>query len=98
MTQLHDNIVGIDASIMMHPRVWEASGHVENFDDLMVEDTVTNERFRFDHLTEEQQRDMKSPAGNPLSEPRRFNLRGSRAITPTAARATAFRSDPGRCR
>ncbi len=74
MTQLHDNIVGIDAAIMMHPRVWEASGHVENFDDLMAEDTVTNERFRFDHLTEEQQATMTSPAGNPLSAPRRFNL------------------------
>ena len=74
MTQLHDGIVGIDAAIMMHPRVWEASGHVENFDDLMVEDTVTNERFRFDHLTEEQQTSMTSPAGNPLSAPRRFNL------------------------
>lgn len=74
MTQLHDNIVGIDAAIMMHPRVWEASGHVENFDDLMAEDTVTNERFRFDHLTEEQQSTMTSPAGNPLSAPRRFNL------------------------
>jgi glycyl-tRNA synthetase len=74
MTQLHDNIVGIDASIMMHPRVWEASGHVENFADMMVEDTVTNERFRFDHLTPEQQSSMTSPAGNPLSAPRRFNL------------------------
>ncbi len=31
MTQLHDNIVGLDAAILMHPRVWEASGHVENF-------------------------------------------------------------------
>ena len=74
MTQLHDNIVGLDAAIMMHPRVWEASGHVENFADLMVEDTVTNERFRFDHLTPEQQETMTSPAGNPLSQPRRFNL------------------------
>ncbi len=74
MTQLHDNIVGIDAAIMMHPRVWEASGHVENFDDLLVEDKVTNERFRLDHLSEEQRRTMTSPAGNPLSEPRRFNL------------------------
>ena len=74
MTQLHDNIVGIDAAIMMHPRVWEASGHVENFDDLMVEDTVTNERFRHDHLTPEQRETMTSPAGNPLSAPRRFNL------------------------
>ncbi|MFW5783710.1 MAG: glycine--tRNA ligase [Spirochaetota bacterium] len=74
MTQLHDNIVGLDAAIMMHPRVWEASGHVENFDDLMVEDTVTNERFRFDHLSEEQRNTMTSPAGNPLSAPRKFNL------------------------
>ena len=74
MTQLHDNIVGLDAAIMMHPRVWEASGHVENFDDLLVEDTVTNERFRFDHLSQEQRDTMTSPAGNPLSAPRKFNL------------------------
>jgi glycyl-tRNA synthetase len=74
MTQLHDNIVGLDAAIMMHPRVWEASGHVENFDDLLVEDTVTNERFRFDHLSQEQRNTMTSPAGNPLSAPRKFNL------------------------
>jgi glycyl-tRNA synthetase len=74
MTQLHDNIVGLDAAIMMHPRVWEASGHVENFDDLLVEDTVTNERYRFDHLSEEQRNTMTSPAGNPLSAPRKFNL------------------------
>ncbi|MFP4549496.1 MAG: glycine--tRNA ligase, partial [Spirochaetales bacterium] len=51
-----------------------ASGHVENFDDLLVEDTVTNERYRFDHLTEEQQQSMTSPKGNPLSAPRKFNL------------------------
>jgi glycyl-tRNA synthetase len=74
MTQLHDNIVGLDASILMHPRVWEASGHVENFADIMVEDTVTNERFRWDHLTEEQRETRTSPSGNPLSEPREFNL------------------------
>ncbi len=74
MTQLHDNIVGLDAAILMHPKVWEASGHVENFSDLMVEDTVTNERFRWDLLPEENRRNKTSPAGNPLSEPRQFNL------------------------
>ena len=37
MTQLHDNIVGLDASILMHPRVWEASGHVANFSDPLVD-------------------------------------------------------------
>ncbi|MCL2481288.1 MAG: glycine--tRNA ligase, partial [Spirochaetaceae bacterium] len=37
MTRLHESIVGLDASIMMHPRVWEASGHVENFTDPLVD-------------------------------------------------------------
>ncbi len=84
MTQLHDNIVGIDAAIMMHPRVWEASGHVENFSDLMVEDKVTNERYRFDLLSDECQRDMVSPNGNPLSEPRQFNLMFQTHLGPVA--------------
>ncbi|TVR88574.1 MAG: glycine--tRNA ligase [Spirochaetaceae bacterium] len=74
MTQLHDGIVGLDASILMHPKVWEASGHLEGFADLMVEDTVTNERFRWDHLSDEQRDSKTSPGGNPLSEPRAFNL------------------------
>jgi len=74
MTQLHDNIVGLDAAILMHPRVWEASGHVENFADMMVEDTVTNERYRWDQLPEESRNTKTSPNGNPLSEPRQFNL------------------------
>jgi len=47
-----DDVEGIDASILMHPRVWEASGHVEGFNDPMVEDSKTNERFRLDHLLE----------------------------------------------
>ena len=84
MTQLHDNIVGLDASILMHPKVWEASGHVGSFVDLLVEDTVTNERFRFDQLPEENQKSMTSPAGNPLSEPRRFNLMFQTHLGPVA--------------
>ncbi len=84
MTQLHDNIVGLDASILMHPKVWEASGHVGSFVDLLVEDTVTNERFRFDQLPEKNQKSMTSPAGNPLSEPRRFNLMFQTHLGPVA--------------
>jgi glycyl-tRNA synthetase len=83
MTQLHDSIVGLDAAIMMHPKVWEASGHVESFADMMVEDTVTNERYRWDHLTDEQRESMTSPNGNPLSEPRRFNLMFKTHMGPT---------------
>ncbi len=85
MTQLNDNIVGLDAAIMMHPRVWEASGHVESFADLLVEDTVTNERFRWDHLPEENRRTKTSPAGNPLSEPREFNLMFKTHLGPTSS-------------
>jgi len=74
MTQLRSDIVGIDSAILMHPQVWEASGHIDNFTDLMVEDTVTNERYRYDHLTENERIHNRSPKGNKLSEPRQFNL------------------------
>lgn len=89
MTQLHENIVGLDAAILMHPTVWKASGHVENFADLMAEDTVTNERYRWDHLTEEQRETKTSPNGNPLSEPREFNLMFKTHIGPATDTANA---------
>ena len=38
MTQRHSNIVGVDAAIFMHPKVWEASGHVGGFNDPMIDD------------------------------------------------------------
>ena len=74
MTQFRNDIVGIDTAILMHPRVWEASGHLAGFIDLMAEDTVTHERYRWDHLSEENRQSMVSPKGNRLSEPRPFNL------------------------
>jgi len=52
MTRRHQNIVGIDASIMMNPRVWEASGHVASFNDPMIDDKATKRRYRADHLIE----------------------------------------------
>src|SRR5690606_16292566 len=50
MTQLRDDIEGLDAAILMHPRVWEASGHVENFTDPLVDCRECKARFRADHL------------------------------------------------
>jgi glycyl-tRNA synthetase len=50
MVQLRDDVVGIDAAIIMHPRVWEASGHVENFTDPLVECGNCKKRFRIDEL------------------------------------------------
>jgi len=47
-----DDVEGLDAAILMHPRVWEASGHVENFTDPMVDCKQCKARFRLDHLAE----------------------------------------------
>ncbi|MEP6749515.1 MAG: glycine--tRNA ligase [Bacteroidota bacterium] len=52
MTQLQDNIVGIDAAIFMHPTVWKASGHVDNFSDPMIDNKDSKKRYRVDHLVE----------------------------------------------
>ena len=52
MTQLNDNIVGIDAAIFMHPSVWKASGHVDSFSDPMIDNKDSNKRYRVDHLIE----------------------------------------------
>jgi glycyl-tRNA synthetase len=52
MTQVHDNIVGLDAAIFMHPTVWKASGHVDNFSDPMIDNKDSKKRYRVDHLIE----------------------------------------------
>jgi glycyl-tRNA synthetase len=48
-----EDIYGVDTSIMINPKVWEASGHVANFGDVMVEDKENRKRYRADHLIEE---------------------------------------------
>lgn len=52
MTQLHQNIVGIDAAIFMHPRTWHASGHVGSFSDPMIDNKDSKKRYRADTLLE----------------------------------------------
>jgi len=75
MTRLYDNIVGIDAAIMMHPRVWEASGHVENFSDPLVDCRKCKQRFREDNLPEANRTSKTCPeCGGELTDPRQFNL------------------------
>lgn len=53
MVQLHPNIVGLDSSVFMSPKVWEASGHVSGFSDPLAECKTCNARVRVDHLLEE---------------------------------------------
>jgi glycyl-tRNA synthetase len=88
MVQLREDIVGLDAAILMHPRVWEASGHVENFTDPLVECANCKKRFRIDELPDGEvlmdafrdgKADLSSVAcpscgTKKLGAPRRFNL------------------------
>ncbi len=52
MTRMHENIVGIDAAIFMHPTTWKASGHIDNFNDPMIDNKDSKKRYRVDHLIE----------------------------------------------
>lgn len=54
MVQLHENIVGIDSSIFMHPEIWKASGHVDGFNDPMIDNKDSKKRYRADQLIEDQ--------------------------------------------
>ncbi|MUU78587.1 glycine--tRNA ligase [Winogradskyella endarachnes] len=53
MVQMHDNIVGIDAAILMHPTTWKASGHVDAFNDPLIDNKDSKKRYRADVLVEE---------------------------------------------
>ncbi len=66
MTQMHDNIVGIDAAIFMHPTVWKASGHVDNFSDPMIDNKDSKKRYRVDHLIEGFVENMDKAAGDAI--------------------------------
>ena len=75
MVYERDDVVGIDSAILMNPKVWEASGHVEAFSDPLVECKICHERIRFD-----QQDDLKSHESThkgqkvEWTEPKQFNL------------------------
>jgi glycyl-tRNA synthetase len=77
MIQERDDMVALDAAILMHPRVWEASGHLEGFTDPLVQCLgECKRRWREDHLREAQpEGELHCPeCGGELSEPRQFNL------------------------
>ena len=66
-----DDMVGLDAAILMHPQVWITSGHVESFSDPLVECRICHRRFREEDLPE----GSKCPdCGGELTDPRQFNL------------------------
>jgi len=54
MVRLHENIVGLDSSIFMHPTIWKASGHVDAFNDPLIDNKDSKKRYRADVLVEDQ--------------------------------------------
>ena len=75
MVYERDDIVGIDAAILMNPKVWEASGHVKAFTDPLIECKICHERYRADHQ-EEISTHEKEHKGQKVTwtEPKQFNL------------------------
>jgi glycyl-tRNA synthetase len=59
MTRLNQNIVGLDSSIFMHPRIWKASGHVDGFNDPMIDNKDSKKRYRADVLIEDHQEKIR---------------------------------------
>lgn len=77
MVYENKNIVGLDAAILMHPRVWEASGHVEGFSDPLVDCKQCKQRFREDEIAPEKLAIKQCPAcgtKGALTDARQFNL------------------------
>ncbi|MGN6439854.1 MAG: glycine--tRNA ligase [Agriterribacter sp.] len=66
MTQMHENIVGVDAAIFMHPTTWKASGHVDNFSDPMIDNKDSKKRYRVDHLIEAHAETLTEQESNAL--------------------------------
>jgi len=52
MVQMYKNIVGIDSSILLNPETWKASGHIENFHDIMIDNKDSKKRYRLDEILE----------------------------------------------
>ncbi|HEY8809620.1 MAG TPA: glycine--tRNA ligase, partial [Solirubrobacterales bacterium] len=94
MVQERDDIVALDSALMLHPKVWEASGHVGGFSDPMVDCRVCNHRFRADDLETAScpQKPSKHPGQGPncdLTEARDFNLMFETTIGPVKESGTS---------
>jgi glycyl-tRNA synthetase len=87
MIQLRDDVVQLDAAILMHPKVWEASGHVGGFTDPLVECGTCNARFRADHVDRADASTYECPRSDyslcSFGEPKTFNLMFRTFVGPT---------------
>ena len=94
MVQLHDNIVGVDASIFMAPQVWKASGHVDGFSDPMIDNKDSKKRYRADVLIEDYQEKYRQKNQKEITKAKKrfgddFDLDQFVATNPNIARNNA---------
>jgi len=94
MVQLHENIVGVDASIFMAPQVWKASGHVDGFSDPMIDNKDSKKRYRADVLIEDYQEKYRVKNQKEITKAKKrfgddFDLDQFVATNPNIARNNA---------
>jgi len=87
MVQLHDNIVGIDSAIFMHPTTWKASGHVDAFNDPLIDNKDSKKRYRADVLVEDFAEKLETKAQKEIKKAQKrfgeaFNLEEFVATNP----------------
>jgi len=68
MVQLHQNIVGVDAAILMHPTTWKASGHVDAFNDPLIDNKDSKKRYRADVLVEDYAEKLEQKAQKEIAK------------------------------
>ncbi len=71
MVQLHENIVGLDAAIFMHPTVWKASGHVDAFSDPLIDNKDSKKRYRADVLVEDYMAKIEAKINKEITKARK---------------------------
>ncbi|MBQ7222161.1 MAG: glycine--tRNA ligase [Bacteroidales bacterium] len=94
MVRLHENIVGIDSAIFMHPKVWEASGHVGAFNDPLIDNKDSKKRYRADVLIEDYLAKLEEKMNKEVEKGRKrfgdaFNEEQFRATNPNVLRSKA---------
>ena len=86
MTQNHENIVGLDSAILMHPKIWEASGHINEFHDPLVDCKYCKSRYKadeFDNMTNwDKAKCPKCGTTGKMTTPREFNLMFKTTVGP----------------
>ena len=98
MVQMHENIVGIDAAIFMHPNTWKASGHVDAFNDPLIDNKDSKKRYRADILIEDHIRKIEGKIEKEIKKAKKrfgedFNEKTFRETNPNVLRRERDKSD-----